>query len=542
MELLDYNNILIELNKAVKMHNFYPKGHPSLDLALNNCFKLIKEGMEDHEELTLTLDPKGFYTDKTPIAQNNAELAALAKKFFYRRIKELTFTPRLNEKELKGLLNILRIEPDELQTQGGAEAFFAELDIYGILLNEMRYEELLRLKKELEAKAKEEEEEKLLAAEGTKKAVDGEEERAEEEEEEPEPPTPEELAKEDEQLSALLKKLESETDLLKYNDTSVRILTIANTLVDGNRFDELLPTMLTFYRHSTPASELHVDLRTVALERLDALLAYDQTIKYLIHKVGNKIEENREIIQRLILRAEERSIHFLLNALIDAQEASRRRNIFNATILFGRKILPLVHKELDNERWYAVRQMVALLGELGDPSTITLLEYAYTNDDLRVKKEILKSLARIQGPVSTAFLLRALEEEEEALVIQAIISLGMLRDPSVIDQIGKIALKWRRFSDDQEPKREAIKSLGIIGDINAVPYLTKVLLKTKWINKQVYEEARALAANSLGMIGGEDAYKAIAKVAPSSDGELYNICKRILDARDTGKETSAESH
>ena len=69
-----------------------------------------------------------------------------------------------------------------------------------------------------------------------------------------------------------------------------------------------------------------------------------------------------------------------------------------------------------------------------------------------------------------------------------------------------------------------------------MPYLTKVLLKTKWFNKHLYEDARALAANSLGMIGGEDAYKAIAKVAPNSDGELYNICKRILDAKETGKE------
>ena len=228
----------------------------------------------------------------------------------------------------------------------------------------------------------------------------------------------------------------------------------------------------------------------------------------------------------------------MLNALIDAQEASRRRNIFNATILFGKKILPLVHKELDNEQWYAVRQMVALLGELGDPSTINLLEYAYANEDLRVKKEVLKSLARIQGAASTAFLLRTLDEEDQALVIQAIISLGMLRDSSAVDEIGKIALKWKPFSDNQDSKREAIKALGIISDTRAIPYLTKILLKTRWFNKQVYEDARSLAANSLNMIGGEEAYKAIAKVRANSTGELYNICKRILD----GKETNDESN
>ena len=48
------------------MHNFYPKGHPSLDLALNNCFNLIKKGVNENSELTLTLDPKGFYAEKQP--------------------------------------------------------------------------------------------------------------------------------------------------------------------------------------------------------------------------------------------------------------------------------------------------------------------------------------------------------------------------------------------------------------------------------------------------------------------------------------------
>jgi hypothetical protein len=40
------------------------------------------------------------------------------------------------------------------------------------------------------------------------------------------------------------------------------------------------------------------------------------------------------------------------------------------------------------------------------------------------------------------------------------------------------------------------------------------------------------------MIGSEEAYTAIEKVRTNSTGDLYNICKRILD----GKETSDESN
>jgi hypothetical protein len=517
----------MELNKAVKMHNFYPKGHPNLDSALNNCLTLLKKGINERDEIALTLDPKGFYAEKNPIAPGNEELSALAKKFFYRRIKELSFTQRLGPGDIKELLSILKIEPEELQAKGGAEALFAAKGVSGILLNEMRYEDLMKLKKELEEK--EEEEEEPGIEEEEEEAAEGadEEAAAAEEAEEPEKP-----AREDEGLHVLLEKLARETDLLKYNDTSVRILERARALVLDNSFEEILPVLVTFHEHSTPTSSLHADLKAIALERLDAFLEHDGTLEYLVQRIGNKIEDQRAVLQRIVMRGGERAITILLNALIDAKEASRRRNIFNFAVLFGKEIIPLIQKELDSEKWYAVRQMVALLGELKDPSTIELLEYGYRNDDLRVKKEVLKSLARIQGPASSAFLLKALDEEDPSLMTQAVISLGMLRDPSVIESLGNIALKWEPFSDNQDPKREAIKALGIIGDPMARTYLTKVLFKKRWFGKRMYEEARILAANSLGMIGGEEAYQALEEVSRGSTGELYNACRRILDGRE----------
>lgn len=523
----------MELNKAVKMHNFYPEGHPNLDSTLNNCFALLKKGIDERGEITLALDPKGFYADKNPIAPGSEELSALAKKFFYRRIKELSFTTRLVPGEIKELLSILKLDPEELQAKGGAEALFAAKGISGILLNEMRYEDLMKLKKELEEKEQVEDEGPEIAEEEEKEeAEEKEEEETQGTDEEAEAAEPEEPPKEDEGLQVLLEQLAGETDLLKYNDISVRIMERSGALALEGKFEEIVPVLVTFHAHSTPASDLHVDLRTIALERLDALLVDNGTLNHLIWKVGNKVEDRRALLQRIVLRGGEQAMTMLLNALVDAQEASRRRNIFNAAVLFGKKILPLVEKELDNEKWYAVRQMVALLGELRDPSTIDLLQQGYGNDDVRVKKEVLKSLARIQGPASIAFLLKALDEEDQSLMTQAVISLGMMRDPSVIDSLGHIALKWEPFGDNQDPMKEAIKALGIIGDQRAVTYLTKVLFKKKWLGKRMYEEARTLAANSLGMIGGEEAYQALEKVRQGSTGELYNACKRILDGRE----------
>lgn len=505
------------------MHNFYPEGHPNLESALGKCFYLIRKELGSQGEIEWKIDQKGFYTDTTPLSGDSSDLMSLARKFFYRRIKQIVFTQRATLDEFKKFLSILRLEPEEFHTRGGVEAVLAEEGIDGILLNEMRYEDLLRLKKELEEKEKEREEKRLKEEE--EKKADG----AGAEEERPE--TEEEALKE-EGFHELLAKLTIERDLLRYNDLTVRVVDMAEALAFNKRYGEIFHALSLFLKHSSPASDLTVELRSIALKRIDSLLKNINTIKYLTYRAGIKDVQNRAEIQRLLVRAGDPAIEELLDALIEAPEASIRRNLFNTVILFNKKLLPSIEKRLANGQWYAIRQMIAILGEIGDPDTQRMLEAAYGHEDIRVKKEVLKSLARFQTSRSTAFLLESLAEEDPRLKTQAIISLGMRRDPAAIDQLGEIALKWEPFSDNQDIQREAIKALGIIGDQKASQYLAKILLRKKWFGKKMNEELRVLAANSLGMISGTEAYDAIEKACGSSTGNLYNVCKRILEGRE----------
>jgi HEAT repeat protein len=336
----------------------------------------------------------------------------------------------------------------------------------------------------------------------------------------------------EEGLKELFEKLSRESDLLKYTDLSIRVSEKAAALAFAKRFGEASPVLTLFMRHSSPASNLPVEVRSVALKRLDELLRDVATIKYLTFRAGAKGVEDRSDVQRLLVRAGDPAIEELLDALIDAPEASIRRNLFNTVILFGKKILPHIEKRLATGQWYAIRQMVAILGELGDPDTQRMLEAAYGHEDIRVKKEVLKSLARFQTARSTGFLMESLEEEDPSIKIQAIISLGMRRDPAAINRLGEIALKWEPFSDSQDTQKEAIKALGIIGDQKSSSFLTKILLRKKWLGKKMNEDLRVLAANSLGMLGGAEAYEAIEKARKKSTGDLYNACKRILEGRE----------
>jgi HEAT repeat protein len=496
------------------------------------------EKMSNGEELTYTLSKKGFFHDKNPIAPENEDLAGLAKKLFYRRVKEFTITNSITTEELAHFLEIIQIEPDNIAARGGVESILASEGVEGVLLNEMRYEDLKRLKAQLEEKEAEEEAEKELSIDTAQpEAEEGEEETAEEtakETEEGEELKEPEAEKEpvDEQLQELLEKIDKEDDFLRYNDLSVRINEKVESLFKQKSMVEPFPALLLFLNHSESTTGLDPDICTIARERLDQFLVNREVLRYLIDRAGRKEEAHRAEIQQMIVRRGDDAIELLLIVLIDAKEASTRRNLFNTAVLFGNPILPHIERELKSETWYAVRQMVALLGEIGDPATIDMLQQTYLHEDLRVKREVLKSMARIASDRSTQFLIKALDESDKALVNQAITSLGMLRDPAAIERLGEIALSWDSFAESQEAKREAIKALGIIGDQRAVGCLSKILLKKRWFSKITNEDFRALSANALGMIGGEDAFKTIEKVLAGSEGDLFNTCKRILDGRE----------
>ncbi|MDP2690158.1 MAG: HEAT repeat domain-containing protein, partial [Deltaproteobacteria bacterium] len=276
---------------------------------------------------------------------------------------------------------------------------------------------------------------------------------------------------------------------------------------------------------------LQENIRKTASEQLTGLLTAEM-LHYLVGRAGAKEEGFRPAIQRMLAFAGTEAAELLLTAIIEAPEAATRRSLFNALVLFGPAIRKQVEARLSSPEWYVARQMVALLGELGDPQALDAIEKAYEHADARVKREVLKSLMKISSPRSTEMLLRALNEDDQTLMTQAIISLGVLKDSSVIDVLGSIALKRESFADLMEPKKEAIKALGVIGDPRAVPLLTRILFKKVWFGRKTNEEARSLAAYSLGLIGGEEACGALKKAMESSEGELYAACKRILEGRE----------
>jgi len=513
----DHTNILIELNRAVKTLNFYPKGHPNLEQILSDFLTLLKDATSSQGEITLRIDSKNIIEDGKPISPNNAAISALAKQLFLKKIKVLKVNSHVSSKDIDGFLALLTKEPHAIFKEGGAVMVLAKQNVTGILLNETSYEQLKELQENMDDDKTVEFEDKNIAEAGSEETSENEPEP------EPEPEAEATEEKKEDTLKELLHLLSNERSTIGYKDLSIKIIGRADLLIADNELNDILPVLYLFLKHTLPKYMENEEIRSLASESLLHFLSRE-VILFLVDKVSSREEPNRTAIQYLLLKAEDDAVDPLLDALSETPVAHKAHYLTRTLVRFGDNIRDKINQRLQLEERAITIQMIALLGELGGEKSMEPLIESYAMNDLRIKKAVLKSLARITSEDSSKILRDAIKEGNRALIGQAIISLAMHKDSASVELIGDMALKG-----DIELKKEAIKALGISGDEMAVPYLKKVLIKKSWFGKEISDDQKILAILSLGKIGGHIAIETIQGVYKDSKGNIYNTCKRVLE-------------
>ena len=455
-----HNNILKELVRAVKTLQLYPSGHPNLDAIMGKCFIGLHNLVTELGDIKWLIEADGFYYSNEKFMPNNPALTEIAQQFFLRKVKEVTFRPELTTDELKSFISILSVGPVALHSQGGGERYLAKQGVLGVLLNDMSYANLLKLIEE--EQARQEAEEEL-------------EEIEELEEELPEEISEEELAKEREteelkEFERLLKQLKIERDPLNYNDTAVRVIEKAALYQSGGNFSPIIRVLNVFTYTLEETASIPDNIRAIAEKRLYEMLT-DDLIIHLIEALNTDDEEEKAAIEKILGYSGENAHKLILDFLIRTTETRLRRNIYNIVTNIGEAIRPEIISRLDDDRWFAVRQMVSLLGELGGEKSLATLETIFDHPDVRVKKEVLKSLARIPSEKSLSLLLAGLKNKDRSIQANSVISLSILKNSAAVKPLGEIVARRDLLHENEELRKEAVKALGGLGDEAGVPYL-----------------------------------------------------------------------
>ncbi|PLX96746.1 MAG: hypothetical protein C0621_01385 [Desulfuromonas sp.] len=487
---------LMGLVKLLKARRFYPAEHPALKATAVEAAQGFVPYLQKEERLTLVIRKEAFLLNDQPVARENSVLRQLATHCFIRRIPRLTFLPELNEEDLMTLMGILALEAAELQRQGGAAEVLAAARVENVWASELEMAEILKRKQQMsqgESLTSEAPPETAPQESAPSTAADSDAKNRE--------------AMRARGLSAILADLRRASELEQYRRLLNELMPVAVLALTGTDAYDALAALQILHQHANSKGTRSTEARNALTE----ILAGDEAITALVGLLVNRetLADQRPVVFDLLIERGEDAAQALTTQLIDEEEARVRKLLAEALVQIGQAALPALHALLLDQPWYVVRNAVAIVGEIRDPSSVTPLCTVTMHADVRVRRETVRALTRIGGREASDALLATLQNDDAELRPQLLLALGATKTveavPLLLSQLLRSDPWHKRFED----RKALIKALGEIGDEEAVEPLLKLLATKRWWGRSRHNELRAAAALALGEIGQQQAFEGL---------------------------------
>lgn len=476
------------LDVLLKATRFYPAGHPALKTAVEQALLRFAPLLMGRESILFSVHKEGFRVDDTPISADRLVLKSFAVQLFARHVRSLMILADLSARDLHAFARTLTREPVDIQEAGGAQALLQEAGVSSIWINEIDLSSVLSRKEEIESHRPEE------------SFGDGDE-------------TSPEAGMTEGALVAAAPALPETRDLeellrdLEQTESDQHFAVLAQELQPAllaQLHDEGAPLViraLQLMRRYREDPKLSQSRRRTAQETLDAL-GREDLFDFLIYCLCHnpEIRESRDRVLSLVAAFPGRIEEPLMRHLAGEGDAQARKVLGAALIRLGATAAPVLIGYLKDPRWFVVRNVMVILGEIRDQQTTTHIVPLLNHEDVRVRRETLRALTKIGGRGAESTLIRILENDDGEMRRQAILSLGALKSTLALPALTELASRKDNKVVSQEERKEAIVALGQIGSGEALPCLGGILKRRRFWFGDTDEDLREAAATALGKI------------------------------------------
>lgn len=510
---------LIGLAKLLKNVSYYPDGHPSLNNAIEQSIKLFGAvNLSSQEPLVLAVSRHGFFLNDLQLESKNPLIKTLAQRLFFHKIKLLTIFPDLIARHLLTFARLICEEPAAIVAKGGIAELLDSQLVATISINMLNLSAASNRKQKLEQHSS-------SAADPTDTKNSNNANSS---------------ANDIFQLKAHEATLK---ELLQQLETVLHHPTKENEAPFLRRLEQLTKVIRQLLNANSSA------LALPALQQLDCWIQntsferrFIKVLKQAVRSLGSKeladlLLDNandipkQNMARHLIAEFNDDIGTILINRL--SIETNNRLRKFISTILVnrGEQVFAPLIDSLADERWFVVRNAVAILGESRNERLIPVFAAQLSHSDARVVNEAIRALARIKTTTSSQALIDHLGSGSGDFPQQIILALGALADPVAVPHLTAIATKSDPLLRKKALAKVAIVALGEIGDPSAIPTLLFMLHRLKLLKRAEYMEIRCQAAAALGNFSDSESLRALQRTSKSSHRNLATVARQALRQR-----------
>ncbi len=542
-ETKSVETLLLQLVKTVKTLTLYPLSNPMRQNSLSDLSAQFVGHLHQFGLLTLQVQQYELLHDGRVVHHNANHQESLPLKLFLDGIAELVFHEGLEQAELARFLEILvrDLDPgtaDDDRVTLLWEADFAHIGFtiaedYAGAQPPLPVSRLARSQPDL------------------KRVVQEEVERG--------PGDLSEKFGHDASLEIFqlssdeVTRVKAEMEVEGRSYTTARLIEILAAILriekDYDRFRETMAimdrllvglTMSGDWLHSATLLEVFRGLEAKA----DLPAAHRKRLGETIDQAGSpdRIQAMEGILKQGGAKAGERLLPMLTllnsNALLPLCELlgrleSRRLRMIIVDALegLGEQHGEILASKLTDARWYLVRNMVLVLGRIGDPAIVDRFRRLVHHPRVQVRKEVVRAIQQMNHPNAADLLLSFLKDPDGGIRMAAVRALGQARYHPAREPLLQMIQSRECRGKNLAEKASLFDALGRIGGEVVIPILEKILRRRSWffLRTRKQTELGMCAALALKRIGTPRAIAVLEGSRTFPDTPLRRACERALE-------------
>jgi HEAT repeat protein len=505
------------VNRALRAWKFYPQGHPNRKSSIKQAHSAMVL-MQEGNNLSLNCGRTDFsFPDGESLKDSTRMSSGLSYELFIRRVQKVTFMADLYQEDLLDFLRLLTIHPDTIQKSGGMDKMMVDRGIRTIWANEFDLSIIRAKRRDVESSGKNplgldevEENSEDPLGEPIEKVVEFEVVTS-----------PAEL------LRHLLAKLAETVDESSYLQLVRQAIACSDDLKARHEL-ELLPPLVELLAHHAEDSGLGENLRERARFGLEQLVMGDEFLAFLMDRLEQSGGLSHEAALAVLKVSGQGAIALTVERMGSTENLALRKTLSSLLIGLGESAVPAILKMMGDNRWYIVRNLSVILGEIGSRDAVSDLRACLLHADIRVCKEAVRGLAKIGGGEAESAILEVLHGHDRSLFPQAIASLGGMKSRKALVDLMKIVCRKDFFLKNLPLKVDALNAIGMIGDRQMVPVLTLLLERRHILVPGRRMQLKVAIAECLARLGDVRALPVLRKKA-SDSGELGRACAEAVE-------------
>lgn len=313
-------------------------------------------------------------------------------------------------------------------------------------------------------------------------------------------------------------------------DEVVRILEdMLDLMVSRGDFFHSRRILEVFWGLQSPDKGLPESHREVAKTAIDRAGNGERIEKLRVALNSEDVRDLDHLHAYLVLH-HKNAISPLIDLLGSLNKIKARKILCEAMVELAREdISTLIHR-LHDRKWYTVRNIVYILGKIGNEQAVEPIAGLIRHREPQVRKEVLRALEILPGIRAKQHLLKFLKDEDSSIRILAAKSLAQFNVAGAVDQLFQV-IQESQFKDrDLYEKKEIFDALGRVGGNAILSEMRRIIRRPSWfrLHKGKDEELKLCAVIALKRVKTPEAIDLLREGAALKNRNVREACLRVL--------------